>query len=301
VIDRVADKDVSVTILGESGTGKELVARAIHAASGRAAGPFVSVNCGAIPAELLESELFGHERGAFTGAVRSKPGLFEVADSGTIFLDEIGDMPLDMQVKLLRVLQQKEYRRVGGTEYKQTGARVLSASNKKLAEMVRAGSFREDLWYRLNVVEVQLPPLRQRREDLPLLVDHLLQVHGGSDPPTISRAVLATLLDYPWPGNVRELENEILRAIALADGEITQAAFSAKLSGNAAQPSGAPTSLKAAVDGFEREAIRAALEAHGGKVAATARALGLTRAGLYKKLHRHGLGGNKQTQHVNNS
>jgi two-component system response regulator AtoC len=203
-------------------------------------------------------------------------------------------MPIDMQVKLLRVLQQKEFRRVGGTESRTTDARVLSASNRNLEEMVRAGSFREDLWYRLNVVEIYLPPLRQRRGDLPLLVEHLLRVHGGSEPRAINRTVLATLLDYDWPGNVRELENEIQRAVALSDGEIRPDAISAKLTGRAAARSAsADRSLKAAVDSFEREAIRAALHEHGGKVAAAARALGLTRAGLYKKLHRHGLTGDK--------
>jgi len=295
VIDRVADKDVPITVLGESGTGKELVARAIHTASPRAEGPFVSINCGAIPGELLESELFGHERGAFTGAVRSKPGLFEVARTGTMFLDEIGDMPLTMQVKLLRVLQEKEFRRVGGTENLSTDARVVSASNQDLETMVRDGGFREDLWYRLNVVEVHLPPLRQRQEDVPLLIDHLLTIHGGDPAPNLTRDALAAMLDYNWPGNVRELENEIQRAVALADGEIAAGALSEKLRGlgGTGARRGAGQSLKEAVERFEADTIRAALAEHGGKVAAAARALGLTRAGLYKKINKYGLAGDR--------
>ena len=289
VIDRIADKDVAVTILGESGTGKELVARAIHSPSPNKSGPFVSVNCGAIPGELLESELFGHERGAFTGAVRSKPGLFEVAQNGTIFLDEIGDMPLSMQVKLLRVLQQKEFRRVGGTDSLQTNARVLSASNRDLESMVRSGEFREDLWYRLNVVEIHLPPLRDRREDLPALIEHMLALHGGASPPRLSRPALAALLDHDWPGNIRELENEIQRAVALADDVISPDLLSSKVGAQPRSAGGMP--LKQAVDDFEKETLRAALAHHQGKVAAAAKALGLTRAGLYKKLHKYGLTG----------
>ncbi|MBI5511516.1 MAG: sigma 54-interacting transcriptional regulator [Deltaproteobacteria bacterium] len=295
VIDRVADKIVPVTILGESGTGKELVARAIHQASPRAAAPLVSVNCAAIPAELVESELFGHERGAFTGAVRTKPGLFEIASTGTIFLDEIGDMPLTMQVKLLRVIQQREFRRVGGTEHIKTDARVLSASNRDLEAMVKANTFREDLWYRLNVVEVKLPPLRARREDLPLLVDELLTRHGGDPKPRFSRAALALLIDHEWPGNVRELENEIQRAVALAEGqEITVDNLSAKVRGAAGGAADADDlSLKARVDRFEREVIKSTLALHDGRVAAAADAMGLTRAGLYKKLHKYSLKADK--------
>jgi transcriptional regulator with PAS, ATPase and Fis domain len=251
----------------------------------------VSINCGAIPGELLESELFGHERGAFTGAVRSKPGLFEVARAGTIFLDEIGDMPLAMQVKILRVLQQKEFRRVGGTEDLKTDARVLSASNRDLETMVKAGTFREDLWYRLNVVEIRLPPLRDRREDLPLLVAELLKRHGGESPPTLLRGPLAALLDYDWPGNVRELENEIQRAVALADGgNIGVEALSPKLRGRGATDVGADgTGLKDLVDRFEKDTIKAVLTEHNGRVSAAAKRLGLTRAGLYKKIHKYEL------------
>ncbi len=291
VIDRVADKDVPVSITGESGTGKELIARALHAASSRR-GPFVPVNCGAIPEALLESELFGHERGAFTGAVRAKPGLFEIARGGTIFLDEIGDMPLGMQVKLLRVLQTREFRRVGGTVDLASDARVVSATNRNLEELVRKGVFREDLWYRLNVVEMHLPPLRERRDDLPLLIDHLLASHARGADVRLSKRALAALLDYAWPGNVRELDNELQRAIALADGVIEPDVLSSKVAGRVAHEPGEEPSdgtLKRTLDRHERDVIRATLAEHGGRVAAAARALGLTRAGLYKKMHKLGL------------
>jgi DNA-binding NtrC family response regulator len=285
------------------------VARAVHAASTVHGGAFVSLNCGAIPAQLLESELFGHERGAFTGAVRSKPGLFEIARGGTIFLDEIGDMPFEMQVKLLRVLQQKEFRRVGGTRYLSTDARVVSASNRDLQTMVQHGDFREDLWYRLNVVEINVPPLRERREDLPALIDHFLERyggerHGGAAPPKLSRAAFALLLDYDWPGNVRELENEIQRAIALAEGTIEPSGFSSKLAGEGrthpSTPGGSASSglpgstLKEAVEAYERQTLIAILEAHGGRVASAAQQLGLTRAGLYKKINKYGLSVDKK-------
>lgn len=290
IIERVADKEAPVVVLGESGTGKELVARAVHAASAKSKAPFISINCAAIPKELLESELFGHEKGAFTGAVRTKPGLFEVARQGTVFLDEIGDMPLDMQAKLLRVLQQKEFRRVGGTLNLKTEARVLSASNQDLETLVRNGRFREDLWYRLNVVEIRLPPLRERREDLPLLINHFLKIHGGKTPPEVSREALALLLDYAWPGNVRELENEMQRATALAEGVVRQEELSTRLT-KPCVPMDAhanPVTLKSAVEQFESQAIQQALARHHGKVATAAKELGLTRAGLYKKLHKYG-------------
>ncbi|MEM6729914.1 MAG: sigma-54-dependent Fis family transcriptional regulator, partial [Myxococcota bacterium] len=291
IIDRVADKDVTVTILGESGTGKELVARGIHEASAERSGPFVPVNCGAIPEQLLESELFGHEQGSFTGAVRSKPGLFQVAQDGTLFLDEIGDMPMSMQVKLLRVLQQREYRRVGGTEPFATNARVISATHRDLEARVREGLFREDLWYRLNVVEVRVPALRDRRADLAELISHFLRAYGF-DQNRVEKEARAALLDYDWPGNIRELENEIQRAIALATDRVSiddlSEKFRRQTRGTRSGSSG-NADLKSMVDAFERERIAEALEAHGGKVAPTARTLGLTRAGLYKKLHKYGL------------
>jgi len=288
IIERVADKDVPISIQGESGTGKELVARAIHSLSSRRKGAFVSINCGAIPSELLESELFGHERGAFTGAVRTKAGLFEVARGGTLFLDEIGDMPLPMQVKLLRVLQQREFRRVGGTENLATDARVLSATNQDLEVSVKQQRFREDLWFRLNVVGITVPPLRARREDLPLLVEALLKRHAGCHL-RLSRPALAAILDHDWPGNVRELENEIQRAIALADGDtIGLDALSERLRKHPGSGH-ADGTLKEVVERCERDAIRETLAKCHGRVAAAAQELGLTRAGLYKKINKYHL------------
>lgn len=290
VIERVGDKDVTVTISGESGTGKELVARAIHAVSERS-GAFVPVNCGAIPESLLESELFGHERGAFTGAVRSKAGLFELAHDGTLFLDEIGDMPSSMQVKLLRVLQQREVRRIGGSRSFPTRARIITATHRDLEALVRAGEFREDLWYRLNVIAIRLPSLRERLDDLNALIDCFLK-RLGMEPEALSRRARAALLDHAWPGNVRELENEIARAVALADGPIQLEELSEKLQTRSPRPSSHrldTRGLKEAVEAFERDRIQEALGEHNGKVAAAARVLGLTRAGLYKKLHKHGI------------
>jgi transcriptional regulator with GAF, ATPase, and Fis domain len=292
VIERVSDKGVCVTILGESGTGKELVARGIHSASSRE-GQFVSVNCGAITPQLWESELFGHEKGSFTGAVRAKPGLFEVAQDGTLFLDEVGEMPLDMQVKLLRVLQQKEFRRVGGTRILTSNARIVCATNRDLEEMVREGQFREDLWYRINVVEVTLASLRERREDLPLLIHHFIERLGGANPPELSRQALATLLDHHWPGNIRELENEVQRALVLCDEVITAEDFSSKLRPSSRDPDlsaamGSLTgSLKEQVASFEKQLILRSLQNNRQKVAHSAKSLGLTRAGLYKKISKY--------------
>lgn len=295
VIDRVSDKDVPVTILGESGTGKELVARGVHAASPRK-GQFVSVNCGAISQGLWESELFGHEKGSFTGAVRAKPGLFEIAHTGTLFLDEIGEMPVEVQVKLLRVLQQREFRRVGGTRTLHTDARVICATNRNLEEMVREGIFREDLWYRLNVVEIHLPPLRSRKDDVNLLLDHFLEKHGGRTPPQLTRRARASLLDYAWPGNIRELENEVQRACALAEGDIIPDDLSGKVSKGNSKPS-APVrlggSLKDQVSQFESTLIVHSLQEFDGRVAAAADKLGLTRAGLYKKINKYKIDVNK--------
>jgi transcriptional regulator with GAF, ATPase, and Fis domain len=295
IINRVSDKDVPVTILGESGTGKELVARAIHAASPRE-GQFVSVNCGAISPGLWESELFGHEKGSFTGAVRAKPGLFEIANQGTLFLDEIGEMPLEVQVKLLRVLQQKELRRVGGTRTLTTNARVICATNRNLEDMVREATFREDLWYRINVVEVHLAPLRNRKEDTNILLDHFLVKHGGRTPPAVTRRARAMLLDYAWPGNIRELENEVQRACALAEGDIIPDDLSGKIkksSPKAQTPISFGGNLKDQVAQFESTVIQESLVEADGKVAAAAKNLGLTRAGLYKKINKYLINVNK--------
>ena len=220
LIERVAKTTSTVLVRGESGTGKELIARAVHQASPRAEARFLSINCGAMPESLLESELFGHERGAFTGAVREKKGLFHEADRGTLFLDEIGEMTPSMQVKLLRALQDKRIRRVGGSQEDTVDVRIIAATNRDLAERIESGDFREDLYYRINVIPIHLPPLRQRREDIPLLVDFFIKKFSESmgldGPKPISTEALKALEQYEWPGNVRELENTIERALALA-------------------------------------------------------------------------------------
>jgi two-component system, NtrC family, response regulator PilR len=222
LIDRIARTNSTVLIHGESGTGKELIARAIHFASPRSARRFLSLNCGAMPENLLESELFGHERGAFTGAVRDKKGLFQEADRGTLFLDEIGEMTPSMQVKLLRALQEKVIRKVGGTEEEPVDVRIIAATNQDLEARIQTGEFREDLFYRINVLPIHLPPLRQRREDIPLLVDFFLQKYSKQmelEPRKISIEAMNILESYDWPGNVRELENLIERVLALSPAE----------------------------------------------------------------------------------
>jgi len=218
---RTASRDCTVLITGESGTGKELVARALHDHSERCDRPFVAINCGAIPSTLLESELFGHEKGAFTGAVASKEGLFEVARGGTVFLDEIGETPLLIQVKLLRAIQERLIRRVGGVEDIAIDVRFLAATNRALEDAIRHGQFREDLYYRLNVIPIHLPPLRERRDDIPLLVESFLSRLPGGEKITVDPSFLRACLDYPWPGNVRELENAVERATILSpDGRL---------------------------------------------------------------------------------
>lgn len=215
LLERIAPSQVNVLICGESGTGKELAAKALHLNSARKDHPFVPINCGAIPENLLESELFGHEKGSFTGADRRKEGLFELANGGTLFLDEIGELPMSMQVKLLRVLQEREFRRVGGTKNLPLDIRLLAATNRNLEEAVQEGLFREDLFYRLNVVQVDLPGLRERATDIPLLVDYFYKIRTGEEHLPISKEALACLLEYPWPGNIRELENFVERCIVL--------------------------------------------------------------------------------------
>ena len=225
MIERVADTDSTILILGESGTGKELVARALHFNSRRQHAPFVPINCGALPENLLESELFGHRRGAFTGAINDKKGLFQEADGGTIFLDEVGSMSPLLQSRLLRVLQEREVRRVGDNTPIYVNVRVLAASNEPLEKKIKDGSFREDLYYRLNVIPIPLPSLRERRDDIPLLVAHFLKgkVSARTNQPfQVSRQAMEILCAYDWPGNVRELENAIERAVALCDGDLIQ-------------------------------------------------------------------------------
>lgn len=220
LIEKVAKSNANILITGESGTGKELVARSIHLHSGQADFPFVPVNCGAIPENLLESELFGHEKGSFTGAVAEKKGLFEVANGGTIFLDEIGELPVAMQVKLLRVIQEKQLRRVGGTRDFDVNIRVLAATNTNLENAVTDGEFRSDLYYRLNVIHIEIPPLRERREDIPLLVQSFCHSLAPQRDVEISTELMRRLLDYYWPGNVRELENIVERCLILEEGAV---------------------------------------------------------------------------------
>jgi transcriptional regulator with GAF, ATPase, and Fis domain len=286
LIDRVAPTSMPVLLLGESGPGKELVARAVHAQSPRRAAAFVAENCGAIPETLLESVLFGHVRGAFTGADRARAGLFEAADGGTLFLDEIGEMSLAMQSRLLRVLQEGEVRPVGGSAMRRVDVRVIAATHRDLGEMVRAGRFREDLYYRLAVLVLPVPALRERREDIPALVAHFLAKHGGA---SIARSALARLVAAPWQGNVRELENVLRRAAALAPtGTVRDEdlALAPDPAGRANAPDG---DIRHAVSEVERTLVEKALRAHRGNQSRAAKALGLSRFGLQKKLKRLGI------------
>jgi transcriptional regulator with GAF, ATPase, and Fis domain len=292
LVDRVAPTAMPVLLQGESGTGKELVARAIHGNSPRAQRPFVAENCGAIPETLLESVLFGHVKGAFTGADRSRPGLFEVADGGTLFLDEVGETSPGMQARLLRVLQDGEVRPVGGERTRKVDVRVLAATHRDLAAMVKAGTFREDLYYRLAVVVLPVPPLRERREDIAALVSHFVARHGGGV--TVERGALARLLSAPWPGNVRQLENELKRACVMCDGVVREGDLSPEVLGAGRSRAGAetprgPLDLRGAVEDTERELVEKALREHGWNQSRASVALGLSRFGLQKKLKRLGI------------
>jgi len=267
----------NILILGESGTGKELVAKAIHHHSRRSGGPFVTVNSGSMPPDLLESTLFGHVKGAFTGAIAAKKGLFEVADGGSIFFDEIGNIPLETQAKLLRVIQEKEFMRLGGVDVIKVDVRIIAATNAHLEKLVQENEFREDLYYRLNVITIHLPPLRKRTEDIPLLAKHFLQLYAGENGKElegISAAAMERLIDYRWPGNVRELENAIERAVVLSTGEeIDLDLLPPAIRGGAGSPA-APSqdavlpepgiSFWDAVSSYERQLIVRALQASGG-------------------------------------
>ena len=293
---KVAATDTTVLVLGESGTGKELIARALHDLSPRRSGPFVTVNCAALAEGLLESELFGHEKGAFTGAIRRKLGRFELADGGTIFLDEIGEISPAVQTKLLRVLQEREVQRVGGDETVRVDVRVVSATNRDLAQMVREGRFREDLYYRLHIVPITLPPLRERPEDIGLLADHFVRKHA----PRINRKVRGTtqearkqLLRYRWPGNVRELENAIEQALVFCEGEEIGVADLPQTLGaprNDAVLSlpGGELSLTEVLEDLERQLIARAYEKAKGVKTETARLLGIKTSALYYKLEKYG-------------
>ena len=286
VIDRVAPTDSSVLILGESGTGKELVARALHERSQRAAQAFVPIHCGALPREVLESELFGHEKGAFTGAINAKPGLIELAEGGTLFLDEIGEMEVDSQVKLLRVLESLSFFRVGGTRRRTVDMRLVSATNRDLAEAIKANQFRQDLYYRINTIAVSLPPLRDRREDIRPLAEHFVEQHATYGRKRLSPAALSTLERYDWPGNVRELEHVVQRAAILCRGdEIEPDDLPADVRG------GRPTTAPAggSLEDMERQHIIAILKQVGGHRGKASALLGIDPKTLYRKILAYGI------------
>jgi two-component system, NtrC family, response regulator HydG len=298
-IEKVAPNDVAVHISGETGTGKELVARAVHSRSKRADGPFVKVNCGSLTETLLESELFGHEKGAFTGAIKRKLGRFELADKGTLFLDEVGDMSPNLQLKLLRVLQEREFERVGGEETVHVDVRLISATNRAIKQEVEAGRFLEDLFYRLHVVPCHVPPLRERREDIPILVEHFIRKLAPRTNPSIRRiddAALARLAAHDWPGNVRELENAVERSLVFANGDsIGLAALPAFLREGASEtslavPSGNMT-LPEILEDLERQLVQRTYDKTGGVKTETARLLGIKTSALYYKLEKYGIGG----------
>jgi two-component system, NtrC family, response regulator AtoC len=309
ILERVADTPTTVLITGESGTGKELVSRALHEHSSRKDKPFIKVNCAAIPKELIESELFGYERGAFTGAVASKPGRFELANGGTLFLDEIGEIPTEMQVKLLRALQESEFERVGGIKTIRVDVRLVAATNRDLKRLISSGTFREDLFYRLNVVPIRLPALRERTTDIPLLVEHFLVKFNErlkKKVDSVHREALDLLVAYPWPGNIRELENVIERAVlfcdthelnasdlppdvrgmpALANVALPDADLHAALAGEG----GLKEHVKVAMSRLERELVSRALQQTGGNVTHAARLLKISRKGLQLKMKELGL------------
>jgi two-component system NtrC family response regulator len=290
---RVASSDASVLITGESGTGKELLARGIHYSSPRANGPFVAVNCAAIPETLIESELFGHVKGAFTGAIRDKEGKFELADGGTLFLDEIGELRVDLQSKILRALQEKTVDRVGGSRPVPVDARVIAATNRDIERAVKDGKFREDIYYRLSVITLHMPPLRERKEDIPILAEHFLKKYNKSEPVTLSPDTLEALKAYGWPGNVRELENVIQRASVLRRGnEITRAELPDKLTKEERGVEDIILNLPEegiSLEELEKSLIIKALEKHKGNQTRAAEYLGITRPTLIYRMEKYGL------------
>ncbi|MFW7380049.1 MAG: sigma-54 interaction domain-containing protein [Oligoflexus sp.] len=297
MLERVCDSETTVLIQGENGTGKELIAKALHYNSRRKNKKFLIVNCGAFNENLLESELFGHVKGSFTGAVKDKKGLFEAADGGTLFLDEIGDTSPQMQVKLLRVLQEGTFTPVGSTETKKGNVRVLAATNKNLLEMVKTGEFREDLYYRLNVINVVVPPLKDRKEDVVLLVDHFLEKYArttGTGKKQLSKDCLAVLMDHDWPGNVRELENEVERLCVLASEQklISEEYLSPRIkeSSNKKYPGlRVNGNLKDSLETLEKQMILDGLERTGWNKSRLAKELGISRAGLITKVNKYNL------------
>ncbi|MEJ2008048.1 MAG: sigma-54 dependent transcriptional regulator [Acidobacteriota bacterium] len=305
-VERVAPTNSTVLLGGESGVGKDMIARAIHQHSRRVSGPFVKINCTAIPENLLESELFGYEKGAFTGAITAKPGKFELADKGTIFLDEIGDMPGSLQAKLLRVLQEREFERLGGTKTIKVDVRVVAATNQDLRAALEQGTFREDLYYRLNVVPISIPPLREHKEDIPYLVDHFIQRYAessGNPIEGITPAAMKLLMDFHWPGNVRELENILERAVVMAAGSnIDVDDIRLDVAAPATSRAGVEPSSMAAngsvlpllpegtsLEQFEDRIIKEALERAGGNKSQAARLLGLSRNALRYRLSKMGV------------
>ena len=293
MIERVTGSDATVLIRGESGVGKELVARAIHVHGARAAGPFVTVNCAALPSGLLESELFGHERGAFTGAHRGRKGRFELAHRGTLFLDEIGDLPASTQVLLLRVLQEREFERVGGDQTIATDVRIIAATNRDLEALITHGSFREDLYYRLNVYPIRVPPLRERGDDITLLIDFFVERFASSHGKRIVRVstpAIDMLTRYHWPGNVRELENCLERAALLStDGVIHGYHLPPTLQTPNATDTSPKGTLQSILDRVEHDLIVDALKDSNGNMAAAARALGLTERAMGLRVRKHGI------------
>ncbi len=304
-VEQVAPTASTVLLRGETGTGKELVAHAIHINSPRESGPFVKVNCAALSPGVLESELFGHEKGAFTGAVSRRAGRFELADKGTLFLDEVGDLPMEVQIKLLRALQEREFERVGGTETVEVDVRVVSATNRDLEGLIGEGKFREDLYYRLNVFPIHLPPLRERLDDIPRLVEHFVAKFSRTTGKIVrgfSPEALATLTSYHWPGNVRELENAVERAMIICRGPevtpqdldfgrraVTAPGVVAPPPGPAAPQAASARPLSARLLEEEKREIVAAIDKNGGNIAGAARALGINRSTLYYRLRKHGL------------
>ncbi|MFQ5418441.1 MAG: sigma-54-dependent transcriptional regulator [Myxococcota bacterium] len=298
LVAQVAASKANVLITGESGTGKEMIARALHSDGDRSERPFVAVNCAAIPETLLESELFGHVKGAFTGAVQNKEGLFEHADGGTLFLDEVGELSLPIQVKLLRAIQEKTFRRVGGTRDERVDVRLLAATNRCLEDAVRSGSFREDLYYRINVIEIAIPPLRERSDDIPLLVSHFMEKHALDSGETVERVsddVMRRLLEYPYPGNVRELENIIERAMALSRGPAIEVDSLPPTLLSPVTPSKSThippegINLEDAVNDFERALLIEALRASGGVKKRAASLVGVSFRSFRYRLEKLGL------------
>ncbi len=294
IVNQVAEKDSTVLVQGESGTGKELIARAIHRKSNRSEQPFIKINCGALNDNLLESELFGHEKGAFTGAVKLKKGRFELADQGTLFLDEIGDVSTAMQVKLLRVLQEGEFERVGGETTLKTDVRIISATNQDLHKLIYQEKFREDLFYRLSVIPINIPPLRERKDDIPLLINYFLEKIADKirqEKKAIDNEGLKLLIDYPWPGNIRELENLIERLAVISEGKIIESSLIARhLTGGSSINNGFENlPLEKALFSFEKNLIIQAMKKANGVKNRAAKILGIRTSVLYYKLEKYGL------------